>query len=140
MKSESDERAEQLTRRQFVAAGALGGAALAIGCKAGERGNWEYLSDGQAGRSRPSATRCSADGFPSASQAGVLTYIDRQLCATTAATGRPIGMAWSRRTPISRKRFGRSGRSAPTQQQFEVVSASRSRIQRILQSGAQPHA
>ena len=66
-----------LTRRQFVAAGALGGAAIAIGCK---HRNWEFLSDEQA---RTLAAICDqivpADEFPSASQAGVLNYIDRQL-------------------------------------------------------------
>ena len=73
-------KAGLLTRRQFVAAGALGGAVIAIGCSPGKQGNWEFLSDDQA---RTLAAICDqmipADDFPSASQAGVLHYIDRQL-------------------------------------------------------------
>ena len=69
-----------LTRRQFVAVGTLGGAAVAVGCTAGRQGNWDFLSDAQA---RTLTAICDqiipADDFPSASQAGVLTYIDRQL-------------------------------------------------------------
>ena len=76
----TQKKAGHLTRRQFVAAGALGGAALAIGCSLGRERNWEFLSDDQA---RTLAAICDqiipADDFPSASQAGVLTYIDRQL-------------------------------------------------------------
>jgi gluconate 2-dehydrogenase gamma chain len=69
-----------MTRRQFVAISALGGAAAALGCSAGKRGNWEFLSEDRA---RTLTVLCDAivpaDEFPSASQAGVLTYIDRQL-------------------------------------------------------------
>jgi len=32
-----------LTRRQFVAAGALGSAAIATGCAPGKQGNWEQI-------------------------------------------------------------------------------------------------
>jgi len=70
----------RLTRRQFVAAGALGGAALAAGCKAGKPANWDFLTDAQA---RTLTAICDqiipADDYPSASQAGALVYIDRQL-------------------------------------------------------------
>ena len=70
----------RVTRRQFVAAGAFGSAALAIGCSANKQGDWDFLSDAQT---RTLKAICDqiipADGFPSASQAGVLNYIDRQL-------------------------------------------------------------
>jgi len=69
-----------LTRRRVVAIGALGGAAIAIGCTVREQRNWDFLTEDQA---RTLTAICDqivpADEFPSASQAGVLTYIDRQL-------------------------------------------------------------
>ena len=70
-----------LTRRQFVAVGAIGSAAVAIGCHGSEKqGSWDFLSEAHA---RTLAALCDqiipADDFPSASQAGVVTYIDRQL-------------------------------------------------------------
>ena len=69
-----------LTRRQFAVAGAIGSAAAIIGCHAGNSAGWESLSDAQA---RTLAALCDqiipADDFPSASQAGVISYIDRQL-------------------------------------------------------------
>src|ERR1039458_4949274 len=77
---QSSRHGVRLTRRQFVAAGAMGGAALAVGCAGTKQGNWDFLNDPQA---RTLAAICDqiipADDFPSASQAGVLTYIDRQL-------------------------------------------------------------
>lgn len=35
-----------LTRRRFVAIGAIGGAAVVIGCTSHKRADWEFLSDG----------------------------------------------------------------------------------------------
>jgi len=68
-----------ISRRKFVAIGALAGAGLAVGCH-GEHGNWLVLSDTEA---RTLAALCDAiipaDDFPSAAQAGAVTYIDRQL-------------------------------------------------------------
>jgi gluconate 2-dehydrogenase gamma chain len=124
MKSESDERAERLTRRQFVAASALGGMAVAIGCRTGARGNWEYLSDGQA---RTLATICDqivpADRFPSASQAGVLTFIDRQLVRHFRGHQDAYRDGLDQANAISRKRFGRDLADASEEQQFAVVGA-----------------
>ena len=124
MKSESDERAERLTRRQFVAASALGGVAVVVGCRTGARGNWEYLSDGQA---RTLATICDqivpADRFPSASQAGVLTFIDRQLIRHFRGHQDAYRDGLEQANAISRKRFGRDLADASEEQQFAVVSA-----------------
>jgi hypothetical protein len=71
---QSSEKAGRLTRRQFVAVGAIGGAAFAIGCTARKQGNWDFLSEGQA---RTLAAICDriipSDDFPSASEAGVVS-------------------------------------------------------------------
>jgi gluconate 2-dehydrogenase gamma chain len=124
MKSESEEPAERLTRRQFVAASALGGMAVAVGCGTGARGNWEFLSVSQA---RTLAALCDqivpADQFPSASQAGVLTFIDRQLVRHFRGHQDAYRDGLEQANAISRKRFGRDLADASPDQQFAVVSA-----------------
>ena len=66
-----------LSRRQFLLAASLAGAGLAAGCSGSP---WETLSELEA---QTLAALCDqivpGDDFPSASQAGVVTYIDRQL-------------------------------------------------------------
>jgi len=124
MKSGSDDRAEGLTRRQFVAASALGGVAVAVGCGTSRRGNWEYLSDGQA---RTLTAICDqivpADQYPSASQAGVLTFIDRQLIRHYRSHQDAYRDGLEQANAISRKRFGLDLADASEAQQFTVVSA-----------------
>jgi gluconate 2-dehydrogenase gamma chain len=68
-----------LTRRQFLAAASMAGVGLAAGCSRGGS-SWEALSAHEA---QTLAALCDqiipADDYPSASQAGVVTYIDHQL-------------------------------------------------------------
>ncbi len=112
-----------LTRRQFVAAGTMGGVALAVGCTAHNHGSWDFLNDVQA---RTLAAICDqivpADDFPGASQAGVLTYIDRQLARHYRRYRNNYRDGLEQADAISRKRFGRDLAELPTQQQFELVS------------------
>src|ERR1035438_7940936 len=105
---ESKRKAGGLTRRQFVAAGAMGSAAAAIGCAAHKQGDWGFLSGEQAGTLKAICDQIiPADDYPSASQAGVLTYTDRQLTRhyrrhqEAYREGLENAEAWSRR------RFGR---------------------------------
>jgi gluconate 2-dehydrogenase gamma chain len=116
------DKAVVLTRRQFVAAGALGGAAVAIGCTAGKQGNWDFLSDSQA---QTLAAICDqivpADGFPSASQAGVLTYIDKQLVRHFRLFQDAYREGLEQAEAISRKRFGRELAELTGQEQLEAV-------------------
>jgi gluconate 2-dehydrogenase gamma chain len=112
-----------LTRRQFVAAGTLGGAAVAVGCTSGRQGNWDFLSDAQA---RTLVAICDqivpADGFPSASQAGVLAYIDKQLVRHFRRHQDAYRDGLEQTEAISRKRFGQDLAALTSQQQLEVVS------------------
>lgn len=68
-----------MSRRQFLVAASAAGAGLAAGCYAGRSGR-EALSEQEA---RILAVLCDqivpADDYPGASQAGTVTYIDRQL-------------------------------------------------------------
>jgi gluconate 2-dehydrogenase gamma chain len=113
----------RVTRRQFVAAGAVGSAALAIGCDAGKQDNWDFLSDAQA---RTLKAICDqiipADDFPSASQAGVLTYIDRQLTRHYRRYRDAYRQGLERAHASSMKRFGRELDSLAPLQQLQAVS------------------
>ncbi len=119
----TQKKAGHLTRREFVAAGALGGAALTIGCSLGRERNWEFLSDDQA---RTLAAICDqivpADDFPSASQAGVLTYIDRQLVRHYRRQQDAYRDGLERVQALSRKLTGQDLPSLPPQRQFQMVS------------------
>jgi len=112
-----------LTRRQFVASGALGGAVIAIGCAPGKQGNWEFLSEDQA---RTLAAICDqivpADDFPSASQAGVLNYIDRQLVRHFRNHQDDYRNGLEQVQAMSRKRFGQDLELLSQPQQLAIVS------------------
>jgi gluconate 2-dehydrogenase gamma chain len=114
----------RLTRRQLVAAGAMGSAALAVGCTARSRGGWDFLSHGEA---LTLAALCDrivpADDFPSASQAGVVTYIDRQLARTYRRHRNTYRDGLEQADAMSRKRFGQDLAALSVQQQDEIVGA-----------------
>ena len=72
----SNRKPGSLTRRQFVVVGALGSAALAIGCKAGKQGDWESLTEEQARTLTGFAIRlCPKMSFPA---------LPRRACSTTS--------------------------------------------------------
>ncbi len=113
-----------LTRRQFVAAGAMGGAALAVGCTGHNQGNWDFLNDEQA---RTLTAICDqiipADDYPSASQAGVLTYIDRQLARHYRRHRNAYRDGLSNADAMSRQRHGQDMAALSAPQQAEMVTA-----------------
>ncbi|MGA7343003.1 MAG: gluconate 2-dehydrogenase subunit 3 family protein [Terracidiphilus sp.] len=114
----------RLTRRQFVAAGAMGGAALAVGCSARGHGGWDFLSDAQASTLAALCDRIlPADDFPSASQAGVVTYIDRQLARTYRHHRNAYRDGLEQADAMSNERFGRNLAALPAQQQDEIAGA-----------------
>ena len=102
----------------------MGAAAAAIGCSAHKWGNREFLSEAQA---RTLAVICDqivpADVFPSASQAGVLSYIDRQLSRHYRRHRDTYRDGLEAADAVSMKRFGREPAALSPQQQLEVVSA-----------------
>ena len=76
-----------LTRRQFVAAGAVGGAAVAIGCKVNHQDGRDFLTTEQALTLGAITDQIvPADQFPSATQAW---------CVITGGTGTPTVRDWS---------------------------------------------
>jgi gluconate 2-dehydrogenase gamma chain len=120
----SSRKTVHLTRRQFVAAGVMGSAAIAIGCNQRQAGNWEFLSESQA---RTLAAICDqivpADDFPSASQAGVLTYIDRQLVRHYRRHRDAYREGLERANATSRRRFEQELAVLAPAQQLQIVLA-----------------
>jgi gluconate 2-dehydrogenase gamma chain len=101
-----------MTRRQFMVAGALAGGALVAGCSSGP---WEWLSDEQA---RTLAVLCDeivpGDDYPSASQADVVLYIDRQLTRHYRRWQRAYREGLAQAEDLCAQRFGcRLGDAAP---------------------------
>jgi gluconate 2-dehydrogenase gamma chain len=113
-----------LTRRQFALASALSGAAAVIGCHRGAGSAWDFLSDSHA---RTLAELCDqiipADDFPSASQAGVVTYIDRQLARHYRRHQNTYRAGLEQADAMSRKRCGQDLADAPSAQQLQVALA-----------------
>ncbi len=97
---------------------------MAVGCKTGRQRDWDFLSDAQA---RTLAAICDqivpANDFPSASQAGVLTYIDKQLVRHYRRHRDAYWDGLERAETLSRARFGRALAELPMDRQLEVVSA-----------------
>jgi gluconate 2-dehydrogenase gamma chain len=111
-----------VTRRQFVAAGAIGGAALAMGCKRVWEAQWEFFTPEEA---RTLAAICDqiipADEFPSASQAGVVNYIDRQLARFYRPQRDAYREGLKNAQELSRARFGQLLEAINAEHQLQAV-------------------
>jgi len=113
-----------VTRRRFIAAGAIAGAGLAAGCWGRQRNSWMFLNENNA---RTLAAMCDqiipADKFPSASEAGVLNYIDIQLTRHYRRHQKAYAEGLAHADSTSIKRFGLPLADASPNQQLEVVGA-----------------
>ncbi|HEY1985572.1 MAG TPA: gluconate 2-dehydrogenase subunit 3 family protein [Terracidiphilus sp.] len=106
-------------RREFIAASALASAALAA-CR---HSQYAFLTEKD---SATLAALCDqiipADDFPSASQAGVLTYIDRQLTRHYRRHQQAYRDGLMQANLLSRNRFDVDLADASQQQQFEIAT------------------
>jgi gluconate 2-dehydrogenase gamma chain len=113
-----------VTRREFMAASAMAGAAFAVGCTRGRRKQWEFLSEAEG---RTLTAICDqiipADDYPSASQAGVLTYIDRQLVRHFRRFQDDYRKGLHEANQLSRKQCGLDLAAASPPQQLAIVTA-----------------
>ena len=113
-----------LGRRDFLIAAVATSTALLPGCKSTTSSGWEFLSDRAAQTLRVICDQIvPTDDFPSASQAGVLTFIDRQLVRHLRRYREIYSDGLEQANLISRKLFGRDLNEATAEQQFAVVSA-----------------
>jgi gluconate 2-dehydrogenase gamma chain len=112
-----------MTRRHFVAASTLAGAALAAGCSS-RRDEWEFLSEGQAANL---AAVCDqiipADDYPGASQAGVVRYIDHQLTGPYRRHQKTYTAGLRQVDNLCRSRFGIRLTDAASEQKLWTVRA-----------------
>lgn len=115
-------KSNSLSRRQFIAAGAIGSAALATGCGNHGHAEWEFLTEQQA---RTLTAICDqivpADDFPSASQAGVIYFIDRELVRRFRRFRSIYRDGLERADTESRRRYGNALDALAPAQQLEVV-------------------
>lgn len=104
--------------------GAIAGAAALSGCRLGGGSPREFLTGGEAG---VLAILCDAiipaDAYPSATQAGVLTFIDRQLVRHYAQHQDAYRAGLREFAQRSRMRFHLEPTALSAQQQFELAAA-----------------
>ena len=112
----------KLARRNFLLATTAMGLIFASGCKSVRQDGWDYLRDDAA---RTLKAICDqiipADDYPSASEAGVLDYIDRQLMRHYRRHQKSYEAGLDQANRISRSKFGCNLEAASTEQQLIVV-------------------
>ena len=110
-------------RREFMTAGALAGVALAASSTGCRRTSYGFLKERDAATL---AAICDqiipADDFPSASQAGVLNYIDLQLLGHYRRHQKTYLDGLKQANELSRSRFGVDLAQTSPLRQFEIVS------------------
>jgi gluconate 2-dehydrogenase gamma chain len=109
-------------RRKFITSSALAGVALAASSAGCRRTSYGFLKERDAATL---AAICDqiipADDFPSASQAGVLNYIDLQLLGHYRRHQKTYLDGLKRTNEQSRRRFGVDLAQTSVLQQFEIV-------------------
>ena len=113
-----------LARRDFMIATAAAGSAILSGCFSSHNSGWETLTDADAATLKAVCDQIiPADDFPSASDARVLTYIDRQLTRHYRRHRKAYVAGIQQANRISRERFGAALENVSSQQQLAVVTA-----------------
>jgi gluconate 2-dehydrogenase gamma chain len=110
-------------RRELLLGGAAAGAALVSGCHSAGS-TWLVFTDEQG---RTLAALCDqiipADDWPSASQAGVLTFIDRQLTGPYRRHRKAYRQGIEATEKLCRDRFSLGLAAASPAQQLEIAKA-----------------
>jgi gluconate 2-dehydrogenase gamma chain len=113
-----------VTRRGFLAGTAAASVLCVGGCSRRNSSRWEFLSDVQAGTLAALSDQIiPEDDFPSASQAGVVVYIDRQLMGPYHRHREAYQAGLEDADGISREICGAALAQAPPAIQQRVASA-----------------
>jgi len=113
-----------LARRDFVVATGATGIALLAGCRSARRSDWEFFSDREAATLGAICDQIiPADDFPSASQAGVVEFIDRQLVRQFRRHRSAYRDGLEQADALCRREFGRDLAALTSLQQLEIVKA-----------------
>jgi gluconate 2-dehydrogenase gamma chain len=111
-----------VSRRAFVALTALGGTLTAAGCGPQAQDAWEFLTSDQARTLKAVCdTLIPEDDYPSASQLGVLTYIDRQLARHYRRHRDSYRDGLAAIDNLSRKLYGHDMAALNASQQAELI-------------------
>jgi len=111
-----------LARRDFMIATAAAGATFLSGCFSANDNGWEYLTRDTAATLKAICDQIvPSDDFPSGSEAGALTYIDRQLMRHYRRYQKDYLAGLDQANRISREQFGCDLENASGQQQLAVV-------------------
>ncbi len=117
------EEAGVINRREVLVGGAAAGAALISGCF-GRNSQWDCLTEHEA---RTLAAICDQivpqDDFPSASQAGAVTFIDHQLARAYRRHRKSYRQGLAAASQLSQSRFGVELAAATPRQQLAIASA-----------------
>lgn len=112
------------SRRTFLEMSAIAGAALATGCASRKRENWEFFTEDEAAALTVICDQMiPADDFPSASQVGVLNYIDKQITRHYRPHQRAYRQGLQSADQISQQHFGKSLAAATPAEQLQVVTS-----------------
>ncbi len=112
------------SRRTFLEMTAAAGAALAAGCATGKRGNWEFFTEDEAATLTAICDQIlPADDFPSASQAGVLNYIDKQITRHYCRHQRAYRQGLARANQLSQQQCDKTLATASSTEQLRVVTS-----------------
>ena len=123
LRMDAGNKSHGVTRRQFVAVGTLGTAVMAAGCGPKAGAEWEFLTDAQAQTLKAICDQIiPKDDFPSASEAGALNYIDRQLVRHYRPHQDAYRDGLEQAEAQSRKRFGNPLPELAAADQLAVVT------------------
>lgn len=113
-----------LARRDFVVATVAAGTGILSGCGSSRSGGWEFLTEHYAGTLRILCDQIvPADAYPSASEAGVIDFIDRQLVRSLRRHRNTYRDGLQRADALSRKRYGSAlAELAPAMQREAVLA------------------
>lgn len=112
------------SRRTFLEMSAIAGAALATGCAPRKGGNWEFFTEDEAATLTAICDQIiPADDFPSASQAGVLNYIDKQITRHYRRHQRAYRQGLERTNQLSQQQCGKILAAATPAEQLQVVTS-----------------
>src|SRR5580698_1224950 len=119
----SKPKTPKFSRRTFLEMGAIASAALATGCATRKHGNWEFFTNDEAATLSAICDQIiPADDFPSASQAGVLNYIDKQITRHYRRHQRAYRVGLQRADEVSRQHCSKILAAASPTEQLQVVS------------------
>ena len=117
-------KTSKFSRRTFLEMGAIAGAALATGCTTRSDSNWEFFTEDEAATLTAICDQIiPADDFPSASQAGVLNYIDKQITRHYRPHQRAYRKGLERVNLLSQQRYGKILAAATPAEHLQIVTS-----------------